>query len=77
MEQEKETLSEQEQKLPSKIPNKTAIEPVYSATQLAEHYEVFGTSKAVVTAALRIVNKPFATLAEAKRIVNLFRNQEV
>lgn len=73
MEQEKECLPEQKAKPLVKI----AAEPVYSASQLAEHYSAFHTSKAVVTAALRIANKPFATLAEAKRIVNMFRNQEV
>lgn len=73
MEQEKENLSEPVKKIPSKI----ATEPVYSAAQLAEYYSVFGTSKAVVMTALRIANKPFATLAEAKRIVNIFRHQGV
>lgn len=71
--QKQEILSEPEKKTASKI----ATEPVYSAGQLAEHYTVFNTSKAVVIAALRIANKPFATLSEAKRIVNIFRNQEV
>ncbi len=52
-------------------------EAVYSAAQLTEGYREFGTSRAIVACALKLAGKDSATLAEARKIIDTFRNREV
>lgn len=64
-------------------PKKAAAEPVqaqestYAAQELAEAHKTFGTSYAIVAAALRLAGKEEATITEAKRIIETFKNKEV
>ena len=52
-------------------------ESVYTAAQLADNYKVFGTFREIVVVALRQAGKETATLSEAKKIINDFKNREV
>lgn len=52
-------------------------ESVYSAKELAENHKVFGTSYEIVDVSLRLAGKKTATLKEAQKIVNDFKNKEV
>lgn len=53
------------------------VESVYSAAELAENHKVFKTSREIVEVALRLAGKKSATLAEAKTIIEKFKNKEV
>lgn len=50
---------------------------VYSAAELIENHKVFNTSREIVEVALRMAGKKTATLAEAKAIIEKFKNKEV
>lgn len=50
---------------------------VYTAAELAENHKVFNTSREIVEVALRIAGKKTATFAEAKVIIEKFKNKEV
>lgn len=52
-------------------------ESIYTAEELAESYEAFGTSRAIVVVALRKAGKNTATFSEAKNIIEKFKNKEV
>lgn len=52
-------------------------ESVYSAAELAENHKVFKTSREIVEVALRMAGKKTATMAEAKAIIEKFKNKEV
>lgn len=52
-------------------------ESVYSAAELADNYKAFGTYREIVVVALRQAGKNSATFAEAKAIVDKFKNKEV
>lgn len=52
-------------------------ESVYAAAELAENHKVFKTSREIVEIALRMAGKKSATLAEAKAIIEKFKNKEV
>lgn len=52
-------------------------ESVYSAEYLIANHRVFRTSKEIVSVALRQAGKKTATFAEAKIIIETFRNKEV
>ena len=52
-------------------------ESVYTAAELADNYKAFGTYREIVVVALRQAGKKSATFAEAKAIVDKFKNKEV
>ncbi|MCI8414903.1 MAG: oligoribonuclease [Ruminiclostridium sp.] len=58
-------------------PPVSRAEPLYSATQLADGHQEFGTSRAVVASALKLAGKDKATLAEARKLIDTFRKKEV
>lgn len=62
---------------PAKVKAAPAPESVYSAVELAENHKVFKTSREIVEIALRMAGKKTATLAEAKAIIEKFKNKEV
>ena len=59
------------------VPPVNRAEPLYTAAQLADGHREFGTSRAIVTCALRLAGKDKATLTEARKIVDTFRKKEV
>ena len=59
------------------IPAPKGTEPVYSMQQLVDGYREFGTSKAVVSCALKLAGKDSMTTAEARKIIDTFRQKEV
>lgn len=52
-------------------------ECVFSAAEIASSYRIFGTSKPMVVAALKVAGIEKATLTEAKKIIDKFLNKEV
>lgn len=54
-----------------------AQESVYTASELADNYKVFGTYREIVVVALRKAGKETATFSEAKSIIEKFKNKEV
>ena len=54
-----------------------ARESVYTAEELATNHKVFNTSYEIVVVALRQAGKNTATFAEAKQIIENFKNKEV
>lgn len=61
-----------------KAPRKReAVETVYTAEELSNASERFGTRKECVAAALEYYGKDKATLKEAKELVNKFLSKEV
>ncbi len=56
---------------------KKQVESVYTAAELANNHKVFKTSREIVVVALRLAGKKTATFAEAKTIVEKFKNKEV
>lgn len=54
-----------------------AYESVYTAEYLAANHKALGASYAIVVVALKQAGKETATLEEAKKIVNEFKNKEV
>ena len=54
-----------------------AKESVYSAAELAASHRAFNTSYEIVVVALRQAGKDTATFAEAKNIIEKFKNKEV
>lgn len=53
------------------------VESEYSAQELADNYKAFGTYREIVVVALRLAGKERATFAEAKQIIEKFKNKEV
>lgn len=53
------------------------VESVYTAEELASNHWVFNTSYEIVAVALRQAGKQSATIEEAKRIIEKFKNKEV
>lgn len=59
-------------------PKATApVESVYTAEELAKNYKAFNTSYEIVAVSLRLAGKKSATFAEAKNIIEKFKNKEV
>ena len=56
---------------------KAPTQSVYTAEELAQNHKAFKTSREIVTVALRLAGKESATLAEAKSIIEKFKNKEV
>lgn len=52
-------------------------ESVYSIEELAQGHKVLDASFEIVETALKLASKKEATLKEAKKIVNEFKNREV
>ena len=52
-------------------------ESVYTAADLAANHKAFNTSYELVVVALRQAGKDAATFAEAKNIIEKFKNKEV
>lgn len=50
---------------------------VYTAEELAANHKAFHTSREIVEVALRLAGKETATFAEAKAIIEKFKNKEV
>lgn len=71
---------DEKEKAPAE-PKKTAKtkepESVYEAEELARNARVLGASYALVKVALRLAKKDHATLKEAQKIVDEFKNREV
>ena len=53
------------------------VASVYSAEELANNHKVFNTSREIVVVALRLAGKEKARVAEAKTIIEKFKNKEV
>lgn len=54
-----------------------SAESVYSASYLADNHKIFGVRREIVVVALRNANKNFATVSEAKTIIDNFKKKEV
>ena len=54
-----------------------AAESVYTAADLANNHRAFKVSREIVVVALRLAGKKEATFAEAKTIIERFKNKEV
>lgn len=54
-----------------------SAESVYSAAELAANHKMFGVNRDIVVVALRKANKGFATVSEAKSIIDKFKKKEV
>ena len=50
---------------------------VYSAAELADNHRTFGVNRDIVVAALKQAGKAFATVAEAKAIIDKFKSRKV
>lgn len=61
----------------SQKPTTKQAESVYEAAYLAKNHKAIGASYAIVATALKMAKKDHATLSEAKKIVNDFKNKEV
>lgn len=57
--------------------SKKTAEPVYSAEELSNAADRFGTRKECVAAALKYYGKDRATVKEAKELINKFLSKEV
>ena len=51
------------------------LEPLYSIAQLADSFQVFGTTRAIVACALKLTGKDSFTMSEAQKIINAFKNK--
>ena len=52
-------------------------ESIYSASELANNYKLFGVNRDMVVIALRKAGKKSCTFAEAKAIIDKFKSKEV
>lgn len=52
-------------------------ESVYTAAELVKNHRVLNTSHAIATVALRLAGVKEATVTEAKKIIEEFKNKEV
>lgn len=51
--------------------------PVYSAAELAANHRMFGVNRDIVVAALKQAGKTFATVSEAKVIIDKYKSRKV
>lgn len=64
--------------IPKATEAKTApAESVYTASELAANHKLFGVNRDIVVVALRKAGRKSATFAEAKAIIDKFKNKEV
>lgn len=62
----------------TKEADKTApAESVYSAAELAANHKMFGVNRDIVVVALQKAGKPFASVSEAKAIIDKFKSRKV
>ena len=54
-----------------------AVESVYTAEELAKNHRTFNTSREIVVVALRHAGVKEATLNDARKIIDNFKNKEV
>lgn len=54
-----------------------SAESVYSREELVSNHKAFDTYREIVDVALRLAGKEEATFAEAKKIIEKFKNKEV
>ena len=59
------------------VENAPAQESTYTIAELADNHKVFGTFREIVIVALRNAGKTDYTFAEAKKIIENFKNKEV
>lgn len=52
-------------------------ESIYSASELADNYKLFGVNREMVVIALQKAGKRFCTFSEAKAIIDKFKSKEV
>lgn len=50
---------------------------VYSAAELADNHKMFGVNRDIVVAALKQAGKTFATVSEAKAIIDKYKSRKV
>ena len=62
---------------PAAKAEKPVVESVYTAAELANNHKIFNTSREIVVVALQLAGKNAATFAEAKNIIEKFKNKEV
>lgn len=55
---------------------KNTTESVYTAKELADNHNIFGTYREIVVVALRQAGKDTATVSEARAIVEKFKNKK-
>lgn len=53
------------------------VESVYSAEELIKNHSVFKVSREIVVVALKMANVEAATFAEAKAIIENFKNRRI
>lgn len=63
--------------LNTEVTTSAPAESVYAAAELAKNHKAFNTSYEIVDVALRLAGKEEATFAEAKNIIEKFKNKEV
>ena len=61
----------------NEVPKAVPVESVYSASELADNHKAFGVNRDIVVIALRDAGKNFASITEAKAIIDKFKNKEV
>lgn len=54
-----------------------STDSVYSAAELANNHKLFGVNRDIVVIALRKAGKNFASVEEAKTIIDNFKKKEV
>lgn len=59
------------------VAQETVNESTYTAEELAENHKLFKTSYEIVIVSLRKAGKKEATVTEAKKIIENFKNREV
>lgn len=74
---DKETVKPTETKTSKAKTTTKEAESVYSADYLAANHKALGASYAIVAVALKLAGKDSATLKEAQKIVDEFKNKEV
>lgn len=62
---------------PVKEASAKPVESIYSAEELIENHSVFRVAREIVVVALKKANKEFATYAEAKEIIDNFKNRRI
>lgn len=59
------------------VENTPVQESTYTIAELADNHKVFGTFREIVVVALRGAGEKAYTFAEAKKIIEKFKNKEV
>lgn len=75
MAEQKEAVKAAEKKTAAKKTAQPA--DLYTAAELEKNHKIFGASREIVNVALRLAKKDKATIEEAKKIIDEFKNREV